>query len=680
MFATLNLERDPLKLADIPNGMLGWAQVVGSFALIGLVIWVLVRFFRHGAAATHLLLRSAGAEAGERLRSVGWGLPPRWGALFRLLALGAVGGYLAALALYLVDRFLLPAPDASSGKGSFSLVPYANGVLTLAAVCALLTVCLPFFLNLLELRWRRIWGIARLSAKEAIRRKVLYVFAAMLLVFLFLNWFVPSKRETQLQNYVTIAFWPLTFLMLVSSALIAAFGIPTDIKQQTIHTVVTKPVERFEIVLGRFLGYTLLMSAVLLVLTTLCLFYVLRGINPDAAAESLKARQPVYGELHFLRIASAYTDREDIEEVKREDRELNVGREWDYHKYIPGVNLEKEIGQVLQAVWYFDDVPSVLTRRPRVRCEYKFDIYRQSKGKEGEAVRCSFFFHTRYFNSASNARNDYANARKKLLAEGKGTPDEIDDQLAEQFGYHEVQAAKVIDYHTLHIDLPGGLFRNARNGPPGGGVQAQAGAPLLTARVRCDSPSQFLGMARYDIYFREDDFGESDSSKGAFAWNFYKGTLGLWMRMCLVIGLCVCLSTELSGIITFLLVSFLYGLGLARGLIEELAQQGNVYGGPLEASYRLFGRKTLAMPLEDTTLKEIAQRSDEVFRWNIRWFIKLLPDIDRYSFTDHVANGFDVGLIGQDLLPTLLMLLGYLLPCALLAFYLIKSREIAGAH
>jgi len=148
---------------------------------------------------------------------------------------------------------------------------------------------------------------------------------------------VPSKRENELQNYVTIVFWPLTFLMIVSSALIAAFGIPTDIKQQTIHTVVTKPVERFEIVLGRFLGYSLLMSAVLLVLTTLCLGYVLRigaGINPDAAAESLKAREPVYGRLAFQRVGNAYTAEEYSVEVAREDSALNVGREWDYHKYI----------------------------------------------------------------------------------------------------------------------------------------------------------------------------------------------------------------------------------------------------------------------------------------------------------------------------------------------------------
>src|SRR5262249_40179982 len=161
------------------------------------------------------------------------------------------------------------------------------------------------------------------------------------------------------------------------------------------------------------------------------------------------------------------------------------------------------------------------------------------KGKEGEAVFCSFFFHTRYFNPASNARNEYDIARGRLKAAGKLTPDEIADQLAEQFGYYEVEGAKVVDYHTLHIDLPGGLLRHALQGPAGGDGELQPGAPLLMVRVRCDSPSQFIGMARYDIYFREDDVGENDFSTWAFAKNFFKGALGLWMVMCLVIGLCV---------------------------------------------------------------------------------------------------------------------------------------------
>src|SRR5207302_3505806 len=126
----------------------------------------------------------------------------------------------------------------------------------------------------------------------------------------FLNWFVQSKAEDQLKSYVEIVYRAMGPLLLLSAALLAGFAIPTDIKQQTIHTVITKPLERFEIVVGRILGYTLLITLLLFFMTTLSLFYVLRGVNPAAAEESLKARVPVYGTLDFWKIDAEYTDRE----------------------------------------------------------------------------------------------------------------------------------------------------------------------------------------------------------------------------------------------------------------------------------------------------------------------------------------------------------------------------------
>ena len=52
----------------------------------------------------------------------------------------------------------------------------------------------------------------------------------------------------------------MNVLFLMVATLQGAFGIPTDVKNQSIHTIVTKPVEKFEIVLGRFLGYAILIT------------------------------------------------------------------------------------------------------------------------------------------------------------------------------------------------------------------------------------------------------------------------------------------------------------------------------------------------------------------------------------------------------------------------------------
>ena len=130
----------------------------------------------------------------------------------------------------------------------------------------------------------------------------------------------------------------MTIFLLIISGIAMSFMLPADIREQTIHTVVTKPVERFEIVLGRFLGFTALMTAVLFGMTLLSLLYVVRSIDPDAAAECLKAREPVYGDLTF-------------EGTTKEDRGENVGMEWEYRSYISGPMP----GQPPQyAIWTFD--------------------------------------------------------------------------------------------------------------------------------------------------------------------------------------------------------------------------------------------------------------------------------------------------------------------------------------
>ena len=193
--------------------------------------------------------------------------------------------------------------------------------LTVGGAGGLVAAGLPFAVGLSSLRFRRIWALTKLTFKEAIRNRVLYGFSALLLVFLFGSWFIPHKPEDQVRSYVGVVYWVMKILLLLAAVILAAFSIPNDIQHQTIHTIITKPVERFEILLGRFLGFTALMTLVLLLMASVSVVYVLRGIDPEAAAESLKAREPLYGMLHFENTGDA-------------QKGTNVGREWDYRSYI----------------------------------------------------------------------------------------------------------------------------------------------------------------------------------------------------------------------------------------------------------------------------------------------------------------------------------------------------------
>ncbi len=628
MFA-MAFDKDPMRLQDVPEGLIAWIQIAGGWAAFGALLWLLVAY--------------------RRMRDEDRARIPSWKRSIFL------GGVVVALAGYVLTGSILGFALATSDSATLALA--RRLCLTIGSAAALVAVGLPFFANLPTLRFRRIWALAKLSFKEAIRSRVLYAFSALLLVFLFASWFIPHKPEDEVRMYVKVVYWSMTVLLLVAAVVLTAFSLPKDIRQQTIHTIITKPVERFEIILGRFLGFAALMTLVLLLMTTLSVLYVLRSIDPEAAAESLKAREPLYGELHY-------------ENTSDQSKAVNVGREWDYRSYITAgpPNQPPQL-----AVWDFTSIPGSLANRKSVRCEFTFDIYRTTKGFENRGVSCEFRFSTANFDRTQ--QDKFNQERTRLQKQNpRPTDAEIDNQLAEQFGLFLVPAKDITDYHTQFIDVPAGLFRNALQGSAAGRSAKGETIPPLQVRVRCRSQTQYVGMAKYDFYWRIDD-PQGGGEKAAFAFNFYKGIFGLWLLLCLVIGLSVALSTYLSGVITLLLVALLCLGGTTRPFIESLADGSAAGGGPMEALVRLANRQVALIPLEDSTAAKVASTSDIGFRGFMYVVLNLLPDMDRYDLRNYVSEGFNIPLMQLVLDGGVLVL--YLLPWIILAYYLMKWREIA---
>ena len=237
------------------------------------------------------------------------------------------------------------------------------------------------------------------------------------------------------------------------------------------------------------------------------------------------------------------------------------------------------------------------------------------------------------------------------------------DSLAEKYGYYEYPSKEVFDFHTLNIDVPNGLFRAALRDRPAGA----ASQPRLMVIVKCESATQFLGVAKRDLYFLAGD--------EPFALNFAKGVFGLWLRLALVISVAVACSTYLSGVIAWLVVGFLYGAGLCQDFIAKEAAGVSAGGGPLESAIRLVNNQNLVTPLQDSAGKSFALSFDAGYQWVLHMLMKILPDVDRFSWTNYVASGFAVPW--AEIVINTLVLVGYLLPWAVLAYYLMKSREVA---
>lgn len=644
MFAAgLFFERDPLKLADFPQAAQMFVVNAGLLTAIAVACWLVLSLL-----------------VGRKRTSSD---TPPWVRVGCRLAV-----VLCAIA-YLVygAMFLLEKTAAGTGPHRRTIYRTADAAMTMGGACALIAVLLPFVANLFHFRARRIWALARLSFKEAIRRKVLWVFLVLLLVLMFASWFIQSNPGDQLRTYVEVVSFSMSVLLLLVAALLAAFGIPTDMKQQTIHTILTKPVERFEIVVGRFLGYIMLLTLVLIAVSAVSLLYVLRGIDPDAAKQSLKARETMYGELEF-------------EGTKDRTTATNVGKEWGYRTYIQGPTPQEP---PQYAVWKFADIQG-LGDRKKVRCEFGFDIYRTTKGQINEGVLCTFFVQTAGFDPTQ--KQAYDNERRKERQKGGADFEDIDDRLAEKYGCYELSSVAIRNLPPFPtLDIPGGLFRHAAKNPvprPATPSPLFVERPPLAVKVKCESRTQYVGVAKYDLYLRPDyDYGLSDEAAAKrdrlrFIWNYAKGQTGLWFFMNLVVGVAVALSTYLSGLITFLTTCFLILGGLSREFIKGLAEGTSVSGGPFESGYRLALRD-LGAPLEETATLKFVGYSDHVYRWVVRLFMNLLPDVERFNFSSHVAEGFNIA--GGQLTMTALLLTSYLLLCALGAYYLIKWREIASS-
>ncbi len=122
---------------------------------------------------------------------------------------------------------------------------------------------------------------------------------------------------------------------------------------------------------------------------------------------------------------------------------------------------------------------------------------------------------------------------------------------------------------------------------------------------------------------------------------------------------------------------FLFTAGMFTDYLTQIAQ-GRLYGGgPSEALYRLAANRPIGAPIDQSPAHSLIKGVDMVFSWWVGRFLALVPDVNRYDLHQYVANGFDISWSHVLLIDNLLPLVGYLLPWAVLAYYLMKYREIA---
>ncbi len=510
---------------------------------------------------------------------------------------------------------------------------------------------------------RRIAAIASLTIKESVRKKAFAVLVVFLVLFLFAGWFLRSEdplRETPAKPFIAFVLTTIQWMTVPVALLLSCWGLPTDIKDRSLHTVVTKPVRRGEIVLGRILGYGAVITAFLVVMGVGGYIFILREV-PASAQNQLVSRVPIYGKPVFV-------DRNG--DPSATGKGINVGDIWDFRSYIEGVTKAS-------ITWTFKNLNvEELAKSDTLRLENRFEAFRSYKGLINEPVR----YKLTLINNSNGLRvtnadlvkgvAEFSDERVRKDAQNNPNLDESDRKYSTAY---RQQPAAVIEIPRkitfLDVSAAGGnasktvdLFNDVID------------KGTLTVEVTCPDAQQYIGAAASDLFVRLPD--------RSFASTYFKSVFMTWLMLMLICMIGATASTFVKGPVATLLTFSLLILGayLRPGMEKMIkdyttSADGVIGGGALESFYRLITQMNQQSPLPDNIGSRLIKIVDTGIFEILRQLRHIIPNFSYFNTTEYSANGFDVSW-DAALLPGVCTALAYLIPCLLIGYFSLQLREL----
>lgn len=565
---------------------------------------------------------------------------------------------------------------------------------------------------------RRVFAIARLAAKEAMRRRIWVSLVVFFILLLYAQWFLDQRSDHPGRLYIAFVMTSTSYLVLGLSLFLSTFSLPADIKNRTIYTIVTKPVRPNEIIMGRILGFAGISTIFIVIMCLTSLVFVVRGLDHSHGLSSELAvvledieeqgfwegqttnnqhhrhnirLEPVerdgetiiegltdlvMGHVHTIQIIGEGDDAKlsvsppedqllarvpvfgDLDFFDRDGAEaaagVNVGEEWAYRGYIEGETLGR---------FEFNYTNVTADRFPDgLPMELNLSVFRTHKGKITEGVLGTI----KLVNTDPNS--EYAESSplhfnaKEYVIDKKFIP-------------RTLQARRRADGEIKEVDVFEELINDGK----------------LSISVQCMERGQYFGAAKRDVYLRAAD--------QPFWLNFIKGFMGIWLQMLIVTTFGVAFSTFLSGPIAMMVSSGMIVLGLARDFIDQVfggvlrtnnvlrflmgfvmtgqELEGPAYGGgPVESIIRMARQQNVMVDLDVIPMLTSVVRVMDVGLMAIMYSVANgLPDLSWFNNATFVAQGFNVdgGLLAQQCLTTC----AFCMVLTIISYFCLKTREIA---
>ncbi len=537
---------------------------------------------------------------------------------------------------------------------------------------------------------RRIMAMARLAVQESWRRRVLVAFVIFAVLLLFAGWFMDPESDHPARLYLSFVLTATEMLFIILAVLLSTFSLPNDIKNKTIHTVITKPVRAGEIVLGRILGFSVIGTVLLVLMCAFSYGFVRRGLShrhtilaedvekiaaeedgwkgetiiPDDALrrETLHRHEFTVGangvgqtdtkkdHHHVVRRVGEGEDatykvgppRGDLvarvprygklrfmDRTGREGKGISVGKEWKYRRYIEG-------GSLAAAVWTYEGI-NERQLPDSLPLEMTISVFRTYKGDIVSGVLGAI--------TVKNPKNGLRSEEIQFTATEFVT-----------YSHNIPRQLKVVRPDGTVVD--GDLFRD---------LVDEDGAVEIW--VQCLESSQYFGMAGPDVYVR--------AKEGFFFWNFIKAHISIWLQMIIVICFGVTLSTFLSGPVAMFSTLVVYITGLFGEFIMNVATGEQVGGGPLESFVRMLTQKNVSIELDiNPVIDWLIPAIDRVLMFFMWVAASVLPDFRSFNTSRFVSDGFAIN--GSLMAQQCLTAAAFVLVSSVFGYFFLKSREVAG--
>jgi len=521
--------------------------------------------------------------------------------------------------------------------------------------------------------------------------------------------------------------------------ILTPLSLPQDIQNQTIYTVVSKPVRRIELIWGRMIGFMTIVTFLVLAFGGISLLYLWRNVGGTIAATHAAARK----EAQQGRLTQARQLREQAEQLQTRmsarvpvkgaltfldsfgnphHRGIDVGQEQSMRE--PRSHIEGATPAT--AIWNYGYFPDPYNPRIPMDRRIPVSLLLSSNSIEGlldqilnlrfEINRATDEQRTRNPTVARAAQLESLIARNReqltrletSMKELQARASELEIQArAAEVALKATEAAGIRqEAARLHspdfpVEMTFNIYRTTKGKigepvyaeilatNPNTGLNFQNFFPIREYYTnKLNLPSRLLAGSRGALKVEircvspTQYLGMAESDlfilvqKGNFGANFMKGLFGVWLQAMVLTAIGVFAGTFLSWPVA-LLTTIAFGVAglVAFDFLLSFSLQTLLGGGPFESLIRLLTHANQMTELEPTVAVVTAKTLDSFVMPVMSRLVYIVPNFAALDVSNTVADGFAVSW--GLLLSNLLLTIAYVLPFSVAGYFILKNREVA---